>query len=153
MFVLQQYEVYSWLWTDDMHEYLNMFLRFARQLEESEKALLAQAAPNEPLDALPNKKPTLNDFRTELDRFLELYNECQAIDDEYVFNKWLKINLRPFKQNILNIICKWSNVLKQHLVDHVNKRCQFYLIYIDLLVVVDCLYSIVKVVLITISWF
>lgn len=30
--------------------------------------------------------------------------------------------MKPFKQALLNTVCKWSSMIKQHLVDHVINR-------------------------------
>ncbi|XP_014229978.1 dynein beta chain, ciliary-like [Trichogramma pretiosum] len=114
------YERYTWLWTEDRRAYLLLFLRFARVLTDQEKELVASSEEEE-IEALPNQEPRLDDFKRELDRFVELYERCSAIDDQRVFDKWMRVNVRPLKHNILNNICKWSNVLKQHLIDHVHK--------------------------------
>ena len=43
--------------------------------------------------------------------------------DDQVFDTWFRIDARPFKQALLNIVKKWSFMFKQHLIDHVTNRC------------------------------
>ncbi|PSN46659.1 Dynein beta chain [Blattella germanica] len=35
-----------------------------------------------------------------------------------IFNAWFQVDLRPFRQALLNTVRKWGNMFKQHLVDH-----------------------------------
>jgi dynein heavy chain len=44
------------------------------------------------------------------------------MEDEKIFDAWFKVDVRPFKQALLNTVCKWGNLFKQHLVDHVINR-------------------------------
>ena len=37
-----------------------------------------------------------------------------------MFDKWYRVDIRPFKMALLNIVKKWSFMFKQHLVDHVT---------------------------------
>ncbi|XP_008208864.1 dynein beta chain, ciliary-like [Nasonia vitripennis] len=120
----EKFDKYSWLWEDDRRDYLDLFLLFARTLTEEEKIRVAQADENEPIAGLPDKKPKLEDFRSELDRFADLYKECEAIENKKVIQKWLKVNVKPMKQGLLNTVCKWSNMLKQYLIDRVNKSLE-----------------------------
>lgn len=62
------------------------------------------------------------DFKREIDYFIELYNKCNEIENDKILCRWFKINNKLFKQTLLNTICKWSNILKTHLVDHVDSR-------------------------------
>ena len=83
---------------------------------------ILQADDEDELEDMPDKPPNLEDFRRELDRFVEMYNECETIEPLSVFDKWLRVNQKPMKQALLNTVCKWSNLLKQHLINHVHKR-------------------------------
>ena len=40
-------------------------------------------------------------------------------DDHILDGDWMRVNVRPLKQAILNTICKWGNLFKQHLYDRV----------------------------------
>lgn len=120
--LLQNYDRYSWLWTEDRLEYLVYFLRFGRVLSNEEKIRIAQAEPDETFEDIPEKKPSLIAFQDELDRFIEIYNEIDAFNEVVIFEKWLRINTKPVKYGILNAICEWSNILKNHLIDHIKQR-------------------------------
>lgn len=39
-----------------------------------------------------------------------------------VFDVWFRVDARPFKQALLNIVKRWSFMFKQHLIDHVTDR-------------------------------
>ncbi|KAK2582958.1 hypothetical protein KPH14_009015 [Odynerus spinipes] len=116
---IQVFKPLSWLWLDDKKEYLDLFLRFGRKLTKEEKNIVTQSPHNLP-DTIKERKPTLEDYRREIDFFMDLYKECDQIEDEHILLCWLRIDLKPFKQALLNIICKWAHVLKKHLMDSVN---------------------------------
>jgi hypothetical protein len=44
------------------------------------------------------------------------------MENKKVFDSWFKVNVRPFKQALLNTVCKWGNLFKKHLVDNVINR-------------------------------
>lgn len=39
-----------------------------------------------------------------------------------IFDSWFRVDAKPFKQALLNIIKRWSFMFKQHLIDHVTNR-------------------------------
>lgn len=73
-------------------------------------------------DNLKEKKPDLADFKREIDYFMSLYNQCDQLQNEQIFCRWLKLDIKPFKQTLLNIICKWANVLKEYLVNRITTQ-------------------------------
>lgn len=75
---------------------------------------------------LKERKPGLADFKREIDYFMELYKKCDEFENEKVFLRWLRLDIRAFKQVLLNTICKWTNLFKTHLVDHVNSEYVLY---------------------------
>ncbi|XP_034948410.1 dynein beta chain, ciliary-like [Chelonus insularis] len=113
------YDLYKWIWLNDRQEYLNNFLRFAKNITDEEKKIIAQSPPNLS-EFIKERKPELNDFKREIDYFMNLYKECDKIENEKIFFRWFKVSNTLFKQTLLNTVCKWANVLKTHLVDHVN---------------------------------
>lgn len=120
LFASQIFEPFSWLWLDDKQEYLNLFLRFARALTEEEKRMVESEVL---LEDLPKeKKPELTDFKREIDYFMDLYKKVDELQDEKIILRWLRLNVRNFKQAVLNVICKWANLLKTYLVDRVNNQ-------------------------------
>lgn len=132
-FKLQIFEPFSWLWLNDKQQYLNLFLRFGRALTDEEKEMVAQGPENLP-EHLKERKPGLDDFKREIDYFMELYKKCDQLENEKIFLRWLRLDLRSFKQALLNTICKWTNLFKTYLVDHVNNQ------YVCFLCVIPHLY-------------
>ncbi|XP_050446950.1 dynein beta chain, ciliary-like [Cataglyphis hispanica] len=115
------FEPFSWLWLDDKQQYLNLFLRFGRALTNEEKEIVAQQLENLS-EQLKEKKPGLNDFKREIDYFTDLYKKCDEFENEKIFLRWLRLDVRSFKQALLNTICKWTNLFKTYLIDHVNSE-------------------------------
>ncbi|XP_053593671.1 dynein beta chain, ciliary [Microplitis demolitor] len=111
------YETYNWIWLNDRQEYLNFFLRYSKNLNAGNESKNKSAVN---LSEFKEKKPELVDFKREIDYFIELYNKCNEIENDKILCRWFKINNKLFKQTLLNTICKWSNILKTHLVDHVD---------------------------------
>ncbi|XP_054007046.1 dynein beta chain, ciliary-like [Hylaeus anthracinus] len=68
------------------------------------------------------KAPDLSDFKREIDYFMDLYEKCNQIPNEQIICRWLRIDVKPFKQTLLNIICKWANLLKEHLVQRITTQ-------------------------------
>jgi len=98
-----------------------MFLRFSRALTKDEKKLLDHD-PETFSELVKEKKPVLADFKREIDYFMNLYKQCDNFENEKIFLRWLRLNVRPFKQIVLNTICKWTNLFKTYLVDNVNSQ-------------------------------
>jgi len=102
-----------------------LFLRFGRALTSEEKDMVMQENLSE---HLKERKPGLADFKREIDYFMELYKKCDEFENEKVFLRWLRLDVRAFKQALLNTICKWTNLFKTHLVDYVNSECVFIML-------------------------
>lgn len=45
-----------------------------------------------------------------------MYKEIDEMESHHVFNKWLRLDFKSFKQVLLNECCKWGNEFKQHLI-------------------------------------
>ena len=58
----------------------------------------------------------------KVDTYEKIYTEVEALDNTVIFEKWFRVDSRPFKQALLNIIKRWSFMFKQHLIDHVTNR-------------------------------
>lgn len=52
------------------------------------------------------------------------------MENEKVFDTWFKVNVRPFKQALLNTVCKWGNLFKKHLVNHVINRYETIMLHV-----------------------
>ena len=66
----------------------------------------------------------------QLDNYKNMYKELEKIEDEKVFDNWFKVDVSPFKQSLLNLVCEWGNMFKQHLVSEVNDRYIYTQIFI-----------------------
>ena len=106
---------------NDRQLYLTLFLRFGRILTEQEVELVVQE--QDVSELIKESKPTLSDFKREIDYFMDLYKKCEEeIDNEKILCRWFRIDLTPYKQVLLNTICKWANLWKQYLVDRINTQ-------------------------------
>ncbi|CAK9799022.1 Dynein beta chain, ciliary [Anthophora plagiata] len=120
---VQKYDAYSWLWLDNKQEYLTYFLQFSEYVNPAEREIMKQYPDYVP-ENLKYKKPDLATFKREIDSFMDLYKECDEMPNEEVFCRWLKLDIKSFKQTLLNITCKWANVLKEHLVHTITTELE-----------------------------
>ncbi|XP_061247081.1 dynein axonemal heavy chain 9 isoform X1 [Bos javanicus] len=104
---------YSCLYTEDRKEALGQFLLYGRVLTAEEVEAHAK-------DGIPENPPLLHQFRAQIDSYEKLHDDVCKLEPVRVFDSWMKIDVRPFKASLLNIIKKWSLMFKQHLVDHVT---------------------------------
>nr|XP_020770863.1 dynein heavy chain 9, axonemal-like [Odocoileus virginianus texanus] len=104
---------YSCLYTEDRKEALGQFLLYGRMLTAEEVEAHAE-------DGIPENPPLLHQFRAQIDSYEKLHEDVCRLEPVQVFDSWMKIDARPFKASLLNIIKKWSLMFKQHLVDHVT---------------------------------
>ncbi len=58
----------------------------------------------------------------QIDHYEKIYVEVEGIEGTTMFESWFRVDGRPFRQMLLNIIKKWSFMFKQHLIDHVTNR-------------------------------
>jgi len=61
--------------------------------------------------------------RLQIDTYEMIYQDVETVDGSVIFEKWFRVDSRPFRQALLNIVKKWSLMFKQHLIDHVTNRC------------------------------
>ncbi|XP_076651759.1 dynein axonemal heavy chain 17-like [Halictus rubicundus] len=115
------YEVFSWLWLDSRQEYLDYFLRYAQYVAIEDREMISEHPDYLP-EHLKLKKPELSDFKDEIDYFMDLYQKCDQLSNEYIACQWLRLDIKPFKQSLLNTICKWANVLKDYLVNRITTQ-------------------------------
>lgn len=111
----KEFEKYSYLWLDNRQSFLQQFLAYGRMLTPEEIDMLA-------LDekALKETPPTIDMFKQQIDLYETLFKQVEAIETEWIANGWLRIDVRPLRQAILNNVGKWGNLFKQHLVEHVE---------------------------------
>lgn len=56
----------------------------------------------------------------QVDTYEKIYDEVEKLHHTSMFEGWFRVDVRPFKQALLNIIKRWSFMFKQHLIDHVT---------------------------------
>ncbi|CAB3248911.1 unnamed protein product [Arctia plantaginis] len=112
-----KYEKYTYLWMEDRQEVLAGFLKYGRFIPPEEFDRYRFENGCDP----PEVKPTLEQYQKEIDKYNALYDEVAALPPEYLCNGWLKLDLKRLNQAIKNIICKWSNLYKENLKEHVHK--------------------------------
>lgn len=110
------FERYSYLWLEDRVFSMEMFLQYGRLLEPDEIEFVVTKDPAAP----PPSQPTIEAFREQIDNYESLYNEIEGIEAFQIFNAWFQVDVRPFRQSLLNIVRKWGNMFKTHLVDRVT---------------------------------
>lgn len=106
---------YSYLYVEDRKEVLSQFLLYGRVLTPEEMEAHMD-------DGLPENPPLLHQFKAQIDSYEKLYEEVCGLEPVKVFDGWMKIDVRPLKASLLNLIKRWSLTFKQHLVDHVTNR-------------------------------
>lgn len=108
------FEQYNYLWLTDKATHLNEFLKYGKHLttEEIEKI-------EEGTSELEEKEPKLDAFKRVIDFYADLYEEISKNETIHIFSSWLKVNMKGLKFSMLNWVCKWSLLFKQHLKDKV----------------------------------
>uniref|UniRef100_A0A8P0S8H0 Dynein axonemal heavy chain 11 n=1 Tax=Canis lupus familiaris TaxID=9615 RepID=A0A8P0S8H0_CANLF len=115
-------DTYAYLWVDDRAEFMKHFL------------LYGQTVSSEEVDAhvyeeVPAQPPTLEQFKEQIDIYEALYVQMSKFDDFRVFDSWFKVDMKPFKVSLLNIIKKWSWMFQEHLlrfvIDSLNELQEF----------------------------
>lgn len=95
---------------------MQQFLEYSRQLTMEEMEMVAVQDPKGPT----RSPPKMEQFREQIDLYEGLYLEIEEMEPSKVFCGWFRVNLRPFRQSVLNMVCKWSSMFKRHLVDRVT---------------------------------
>lgn len=68
----------------------------------------------------PKNPPKMEQFREQIDLYENLFVEVEEMEPSKIFCVWFRVDLRPFRQSLLNTICKWSSMFKKHLVENVT---------------------------------
>lgn len=83
-------------------------------------------------------------YTSQIDKYNALYAEVSALPSQYLCNGWLKLELKRLNQAIMNIICKWSNLYKQNLKDHVQTRYMEFYRYISFIFIINTTYNVLR---------
>lgn len=81
-----------------------------------EMEMIAAADPKAP----QRSPPRMEQFREQIDLYEGLYLEIEEMSPSKVFCGWFRVDIRPFRQSLLNTVCKWSSMFKRHLVERVT---------------------------------
>ena len=128
---------YSYLWVDDRKEFMKQFLIYNHVLTPEEIEAHAETG-------VPESPPTLEQFKEQVtqkmakiifpnylklfllfiflqvDSYEHIYEDVTKLEDIRTIDKWFRVDSKPFKQNLLNTVKKWSLMFKQHLMDDVT---------------------------------
>ncbi|BFZ02963.1 hypothetical protein BsWGS_06002 [Bradybaena similaris] len=107
------FDSYAYLWVDDRNEFMRQFLLYNHVLTTEEIEAHAD-------EGVPESPPTLAQFKEQIDTYEKIYDEALLIQDMEIFDSWFRVDAKPFKMSLLNIIKRWSFMFKQHLIDHVT---------------------------------
>lgn len=110
------FERYSYLWLEDREYCMELFLEYGRILDQDEIDLIGS---NDPMAPKPCP-PTIEAFREMIDGYESLHTEIEAIQPVQVFNGFFQVDVKPFRQALINIVRKWGNMFQNHLVDNVT---------------------------------
>ncbi|XP_046594204.1 dynein beta chain, ciliary [Neodiprion lecontei] len=110
------FEGYAYLWLEDRESVMQQFLEYSRQLTMDEMEMIAAGDPKAP----ERSPPRMEQFREQIDLYEGLYLEIEEMNPSKVFCGWFRVDIRPFRQSLLNTVCKWSSMFKKHLVERVT---------------------------------
>lgn len=110
---------HSYLWLESRPDTLSYFLKFGRVLTKEELEVVAYTGDLNAI-GLPDRTPGTLDFKEIIDHYEKLYKQLDAkLDTKKVFSGWFQIDCKPFKHALLNTVCKWGFLFKNHLYNHV----------------------------------
>ncbi|KAM6104169.1 LOW QUALITY PROTEIN: dynein axonemal heavy chain 11 [Theristicus caerulescens] len=84
---------YASLWLEDQSEFMKQFLLHGHGLASTKMPLTDEVSQQPPM--------------------IKLFKEFK---DSKIFESWFKVDMKPFKMSLLNIIKKWSWMLKEYLL-------------------------------------
>ncbi|KAM9783033.1 dynein axonemal heavy chain 11 [Neosynchiropus ocellatus] len=111
------FECYAHLWQDDQAKFLRQFLVYGHALSEEEADLHAGAT-------VPDRPPTVEDFKEQIDYYEDLHGKTCKLEDYTVFDGWFRVDIRLFKVSLLNTIKRWSWLFKEHLLKYVTNSLE-----------------------------
>ena len=109
------FDKYAYLWVDDRQVFMEQFLLYGHVLSPEE---VEQAGD----EGVPETPPTLNQFKEQVDAYEKVYVELEQVSSTAIFDKWFRVDVRPFRQALLNVVKRWSFMFKEHLITHVTSR-------------------------------
>jgi dynein heavy chain, axonemal len=111
---------YAYLWVDDRIQFMKQFL----QITSDDILIVAMK-----LTSFNHKNESLLDkFKEQVDTYEKIYEDVYKLDDVCLFDKWFRIDIKPFKVILLNTVKKWSYMFKHYLLDDVTDRLIFFIL-------------------------
>ena len=112
---LQSYLKYSYLWTESRKDFMYFFINYSRQLTEDEIIALEDDEK-----CVKKQAPSLDQFKENIDQYEKVFEQAKEIEITKIFNKWLRVDISPFRFTLLNCIKRWSYGFKKYLLEHVT---------------------------------
>ncbi|XP_039198067.1 dynein heavy chain 11, axonemal isoform X1 [Crotalus tigris] len=106
-------DCYAYLWVDDKSEFMKQFLFYGRVLTSEETEITTDISTSD-------QHPTAEQFKEQIDIYENLYIQMSKLEDFRIYEGWLKVDLKPFRHSLLNVIKKWSWMFKEYLVKFVT---------------------------------
>ncbi|KAL4716976.1 hypothetical protein ACJJTC_012787 [Scirpophaga incertulas] len=111
------FDKYTYLWLDERDTVMDLFLTYGRILTPEEiDRIGSDDTDNPPPTPCP---PKIKAFKEQIEHFESLFLEIEDMDSYKIFSCWLQVDMRPFRQALLNTVRKWGNMYKEHLVEKV----------------------------------
>ncbi|KAK2515606.1 hypothetical protein Q9233_014119 [Columba guinea] len=98
------FDHYSYLYGEDTKEFFRQFLLYGHILTAAEIEAHAE-------NGVPESPPTLQQFREQIDSYEKIYEEVNRIEPISIFQSWMKVDARPFKASLLNVIKCVTNAM------------------------------------------
>ncbi|KAH0621502.1 hypothetical protein JD844_022872 [Phrynosoma platyrhinos] len=108
------FKKYSHLWMDDKAKFMKQFLLYGRFLHTEELELY-------PDHELQKRSPQLEHFKQQISIYETLHKEVSEFENQNTFNGWFRVDIKPFKFSLMNMIKKWSWMFKEHLLNSVTQ--------------------------------
>ncbi|CAG4954204.1 unnamed protein product [Colias eurytheme] len=112
------FENYSYLWLEERDAIMEIFLEYGRILTPDEIDKIG--SEDKDVQAPVPCPPKMEAFREQIDHYENLYMDIEDMESYKVFNSWFQVDIRPFRQALLNTVRKWGNMYKEHLVENVT---------------------------------
>lgn len=84
----RNFDKYSYLWLEDRHANMEIFLTYGRLLNPEELELATFDDPMAP----PKRAPKIESFREQIDNYESLFTEIEEIEINQIFNGWFQVN-------------------------------------------------------------
>ncbi|XP_038207715.1 dynein beta chain, ciliary [Zerene cesonia] len=112
------FENYSYLWLEERDAIMEIFLEYGRILTPDEIDKIG--SEDKDVQVPVPCPPKMEAFREQIDHYENLYMDIEDMESYKVFNSWFQVDIRPFRQALLNTVRKWGNMYKEHLVENVT---------------------------------